>query len=81
MCSLKRHFNITKTASEITEAVFFHISDSVIIAVEKMRYLAVFLVGDYRVEIDVLNAAENICLYLRIALLQLGDKMFYLQTL
>ena len=54
---------------------------SVVISIEEVCYLAVFLVGNYRIEIYILNAAEYICLYLRVALLQLGDKVLYLKPL
>ena len=54
---------------------------SVVISIEEMCYLAVFLVGNYRIEINVLDAAEYICLYLRVALFQLSDKMLDLKPL
>ncbi len=41
----------------------------IIITVEKMRYLAVFLVGNDSIQVYVLDAAENIRLDLRVALL------------
>ena len=45
-----------------------------------MCYLTVFLIGDYGVQINVFNAAENISLYLRVALFKLCNKMFDLKS-
>ena len=58
-------FSNTKYPEGLESSGFFLI----IIAIEKMRYLAVFLVGNDSIQVYVLDAAENIRLDLRVALL------------
>ena len=51
-----------------------------IVCIEEAVDSLIILIGDDSVDVDVFDAAEDILLHLRIYLLELGDKIFYLKA-